>query len=120
MFRTLASILVLVLAGTPAASTACEVWCDNAANAGHHLVGCHEAPAATAAARHITTMASCLDAATAVYVSESRPAADAPVAAAIPRLATLADLNGRQAFPSWTTFDSLIRPPATRHSVLRI
>ena len=97
MVRTLASLLVFVLAGTPAASMACEAWCDSPAGAEHSMAGCHETAAAATDTRQFETIAGCVDTAATVYLSETRTSEHAPLGFAVLRPATSGDLNGRQA-----------------------
>lgn len=44
----IALLIVLVMAGSPAGSLACEPWCNSPAGEAHHrAVGCHDAAAMT-------------------------------------------------------------------------
>jgi hypothetical protein len=87
MLRT-ALLIVLVTAGTPAGSLACELWCNSPGGDDHHrAVGCHDASQSGHNAREVAScVADCGDAAAMtpfvaeVRQTESRSAAGAPAA----------------------------------------
>ena len=90
MLRT-TLLIVLVMAGSPIDSLACELWCNGPAGADHHrVVGCHDASQAGPRGPQIAhDGASCHDAADmASLVAEVRRAESAPAVTAV---ATLVD-----------------------------
>ena len=65
MRRSLTLLIVMALAGAPASSLACDLWCLAPAAAHHHdVVGCHKAAAAVATAPQMSAIGDCADAVT--------------------------------------------------------
>jgi hypothetical protein len=84
MLRT-ALLIVLVTAGNPVSSLACELWCNSPAGEDHHrAAGCHDASQFGLPGRQIAPyVAGCPDAAAVgSFVAEVRNAKSAPAAAA--------------------------------------
>jgi hypothetical protein len=76
MLRTTSLLIVMVLAGGPMGSLACELWCNSPAPDSHHrATGCHDASPASPIGQQITSAAGCHDAAgIAPFVAEVRQA----------------------------------------------
>jgi hypothetical protein len=84
MLRTTTLLIAMVLAGAPAGSLACELWCTTSAAEQHHRdIGCHDAAAAWPKGRQVASTAGCHDAAAMTpFVTEARQTESGPVAAA--------------------------------------
>jgi hypothetical protein len=91
MIRSTTLLIVMVIAGTPLGSAACELWCHSPAGGDHHrAVGCHDASQSGPKGQQIAPIApsaaGCHDAAaitpfvTEARQTESRSIAAAPVA----------------------------------------
>ena len=125
MFRT-ALLLVLVVAGSPVRSLACELWCNSPAGDDHHrAVGCHDASQPGPKGQQIAPyVAGCYDdAAIAPFVAEVRRHVEsAPVGTTTARLfdtSSIAPDNDETA-AGWCVCDvQPPRPPSSR-PVLRV
>jgi hypothetical protein len=122
MLRT-ALLIVLVMAGSPVGSLACELWCNSPAGEDHHrAVGCHDA-SAPKGPQVVPYLAGCHDAAAiAPFVAEVRQAESAPAGTATAALfdtRSIAPDDG-EAAAGWCVFDvQPARPPSSR-AVLRV
>jgi len=124
MLRT-ALLIVLVMAGGPAGSLACELWCNSpAGEERHRAVGCHDAsPFGPAGQQVAPYVAGCHDAAAiALFVAEVRQAESTrvgTVTAALFDTRSIAPDNDATAAGSYV-FD--VQPPRPPSSglVLRI
>jgi hypothetical protein len=124
MLRT-ALLIVLVMAGSPVGSLACELWCNSPAGKEHHrAVGCHDASQSRPTGQQIApSVAGCHDAAAIEpFVAEMRQAESAPVATV-----TAAFFDTRSIVPDndetaagWCVFD--VQPPhlPSSRAVLRV
>jgi hypothetical protein len=119
MLRTV-MLIVLVMAGSPVASLACELWCDSPAGGDHHrAVGCHDASQSGLKGQRIAPyVAGCPDAAViAPFVAEVRQAESAPVAAVATALfdASLIAPDNDETAAGWCVFNvQPPRPPSSR------
>jgi hypothetical protein len=81
-------LIVLALAGAPAVSLTCDLWCASASAREHHrIVGCHDASrgAATQGDRIAGTSADCHDAlSSALFVTEVRSEIPSPPPGVVP------------------------------------
>ena len=124
MLRT-TLLIVLVMAGSPVSSLACELWCSSPAGDDHHrAVGCHDASQSGATGQQIAPyVAGCHDAAAiAPFIAEVRQAESAPIAtvqAAVFDTSSIAPDNDQTA-AGWRVFD--VQPPRQPSSrpVLRV
>jgi len=82
MLRTTTLLIVTVLAGGPASSLACELWCSSAAAEDHHrAVGCHDASQNVPTGQQVRSTTGCHAAATTTpFVTEARQTDSANVA----------------------------------------
>ena len=125
MLRTTTLLIVMVLAGGPSGSLACELWCTTAAADAHHrAVGCHDASAASATGQQIESAAGCHDAAVITsFVTEARQTESTSVAAApltLFRSASI-DPDNDASTAGWCPFK--VQPPrqsSPRTTVLRV
>jgi hypothetical protein len=119
MLRTV-MLIVLVMAGSPVASLACELWCDSPAGGDHHrAVGCHDASQSGLKGQQIAPyVAGCLDAAAiAPFVAEVRQAESASVATVATALfdASLIAPDNDETAAGWCVFNvQPPRPPSSR------
>ena len=123
MLRTTATLIVMLLAGTPVVSIACGLWCNTPAAEGHHsVVGCHRTPdAGIPGQQAVAAAAECHDApAVTAFVNEARssePRSQAMVSAVpTPTVFVHHDFTRE----GWLVFSGQsARPPAFR-AILRI
>ena len=123
MLRT-ALLIVLVMAGNPIGSLACELWCNSPAGADHHrAVGCHDASQSGSTGQQIAHVDGCHDAAAiAPFVAEVRQAESAPVATAAAALFDTSSItpDNDETAAGWCVFNAQPpRPPSSR-AVLRV
>ena len=90
MVRRVASLMLFVLVGIPAAAVTCDLWCGSPSSTEHHgMVGCHQTLATPPASPQMASFAGCHDAtAVEVYLSENRAGDHAGLSlAALPSVA---------------------------------
>lgn len=124
MLRT-ALLIVLVMAGTPAGSLACELWCNSPAGDDHHrAVGCHDASQSGPNDQQIASHAAgCHDAAgIAPFVAEVRRAESAPIATATGSIVDMRSItpDHDETAAGWCVFDVQPRRSPASHAVLRV
>jgi hypothetical protein len=121
----IALLIVLVVAGSPAGSLACELWCNSPAGDDHHrAVGCHDASQSGPNGQQIAPyVADCYDAAALTpFVAEVRQAESAPFGTATATLfdtSSIAPDNDATAAGWWVVDVQPPRPPSSR-PVLRV
>jgi hypothetical protein len=124
MLRT-ALLIVLVMAGSPVGSLACELWCNSPAGEDHHReVGCHDASRSGPTGQQIGSgVAGCHDAAPiAPFVAEVRQAESDPVGTVTAALFDTSAIvpDNAETAAGWYVFDvQPPRPPSAR-AVLRL
>jgi len=124
MLRT-ALLIVLVMAGSPVGSLACELWCNSpAGEERHRVVGCHDASRSGPTGQQIApSVAGCHDAAAiAPFVAEARPVESAPLRTAAVALFDASSIgpDNDETAAGWCVFDvQPPRPPSSR-AVLRV
>ena len=123
MSRT-ALLIVLVMAGSPIGSLACELWCNSPAGADHHrAVGCHDASRTASPGPQVASTAGCHDAAaTTPFITEGRQTESTPVNAASVALfdSNSIGLDNDETTAGWRVFNvQPARPPSLR-LVLRV
>ena len=124
MLRPTVLLIVMLFAGTPGISLACELWCNGPAAEKHHsAVGCHRAPnGGLSGEQVIAAAAKCHDApAVTAFVTEGRQPDARSVALGSAVHDTLAvSVHRDAAHESWRVFNGQsTRPPAFR-TILRI
>jgi hypothetical protein len=78
MRRSLTLLIAMGLAGAPASSLACELWCSTPVAAHHHnAVGCHQDTPITEGSQQVSEVGDCHDAAASVFLVEGRKTATA-------------------------------------------
>jgi hypothetical protein len=114
MLRT-TLLLVLVVAGSPVRSLACELWCNSPAGDDHHrAVGCHDAsqrgPKGQQIASYVTGRHDA--AAVAPFVAEGRQVESVPVGTATARLFDTSSIapNNDVTAAGWCVCD--VQPPS--------
>jgi hypothetical protein len=123
MFRATTFLIVLVLAGAPAASLACDLWCMSALAQEHRrIVGCHRDSVGATASQQIAAVSSeCHGAISGtLFVADSRSQIPDPSTAPVsntPHLVVI--LTGDLASTRAHAFQVSVAPSALR-SVLRI
>ena len=123
--RRTALLIVLVMAGSPVGSLACELWCNTPSGDDHHrAVGCHDASPSGSAVQRIASYAGdCLDdIAITPFVTEARQTESRSIAAASVAFldASSIDADHRGTTTGWCVFNGQPpRPPASR-LVLRL
>lgn len=124
MRRATALPIVMLLAGTPGVSLACELWCNTPAAETHHsAVGCHRPPDASVPGEQVIPAdAECHDApAVTAFLSESRQPDTRSLTTVsavhdLPAVLVRRDLMNE----GWPVFnDQSARPPVFR-AILRI
>lgn len=124
MLRT-ASLIVLILAGSPVGSLACELWCNSPAGDHHHrAVGCHDASRSQRKGQQIAPyVAGCQDAAVIVpFVAEAQRVQSAPAAAAAAvrfDTGSIAPDNDKTA-AGWCVINAQPPRPPSFRAVLRV
>jgi hypothetical protein len=121
MLRT-ALLIVLVMAGSPVSSLACELWCGSPAGNGHHrAVGCHDPSESGSTGQQIAPgAAGCHDAVVvASFTAEVRQAESAPIATAVFDSRLIVSDNDERAAGWCVTNVQPPRPPSSR-AVLRV
>ena len=126
MLRTTPLLIVMVLAGDPTGSLACELWCSTPAAQDHHrAIGCHDASRHSPQGRQIasiTPTADCLDAAVVTpFVAEARQT-ESDAAAAPPTLFEFGsnDPDHDEIAADWWVFKVPPRRPSSSSAVLRV
>jgi hypothetical protein len=122
MRRTTALLTVMLVAGTPGASLACELWCNTPAAESHRsAVGCHHTPDAGQGEQVTATAGECHEApAVAAFLKESRPPDTHTVTIASAVDTPAAVFRRDVEHEGWCVFSGRsVRPPAL-HTVLRI
>ena len=124
MRRGTALLVVMLLAGTPGVSLACELWCDTPAAETHHsTVGCHLAPNFGIAGEQVVATASGCHGAAAVtaFVNESRRPDTRPVTIVLGLSDTPAVcVRGHVTDEGWSVFNGQASRPSAFRTVLRI
>ena len=124
MRRKTALLIVMLLAGNPGVSLACELWCNTPAAETHRgAVGCHRTPgAASAGERVAAATAECHDApAVIAFLSESRQ----PDTRSVPMFSAVQDTPAKLAHrdlvgEGWFVFNRQPSRPPTFPTILRI
>lgn len=124
MRRTTVLLTVTLLAGTPALSLACEIWCSTPMAETHHTsIGCHRTSAESTASEHVIAAATeCheVPAITALlqksWQSDTRSAP--PIAAVHDSPALLAHRN--VSHEGWPVFNGQVRRTSSLRAILRI
>ena len=125
MLRT-ALLIVLVVAGSPIGSLACELWCNSPAGEEHHrAVGCHDASKSRPTGQQIApSVAGCHDAAALrPFVTEPRQADSRSIAAAPVAFldATSIGPDNDETTRGWGVFNAQPPPrPSSSRPVLRV
>ena len=124
MLRT-ALLIVLVVAGNPVGSLACELWCNSPAGADHHrAVGCHDASQSGPKGQQIAPyVAGCHDAAAiGPFVAEVRQAESAPVGTATAARFDTSSIgpDNDETAAGWCVFDVQPPRPSSSRAVLRV
>jgi hypothetical protein len=122
MFRAATLLIVLALAGAPAASLACDLWCTSAMSPEfHRIVGCHNGFSGRTGNAVTAASAECHDAvASTPFLAEARNDVPSPLAveaALPPDVASV--LNGPLAPTRPRDFD-LPTPSSALYTILRI
>ena len=125
MFRVTAALVVMVLAGIPAASLACELLCGaDAAASSHASAGCHAEADSGSGLRLTAVRAACHQDGAGALLTEARQAGAASVAGStVPnasKVATIAPPTDRTYPTWWPVFEA--PPPCgpARAAILRI
>lgn len=122
MLRATTLLIVMVLAGGPVGSLACDLWCSTSAADKHHdAVGCHDASRAAATGQHISSTTPCGDDATSIaaFLVEARHADSVTLAAMSQALGAIVPAD-KETAARWCVVDvQPPRPPSSR-SVLRV
>lgn len=124
MLHSTAVLIVLLLAGTPGVSLACEIWCNaHGADDRRHTVGCCQNSRDAACGRQeiAATASECADApGLSAFLNESRQTDSRPVVSAAAAHESPALLANRDHPANWFISSvGLTRPPALR-TILRI
>lgn len=121
---TVLLIVMLLVAGTPGVSLACELWCNTPAAETHHsAIGCHRAPDAGVAGEHvIAAAAECHDVpAVTAFVNEARQPDARPVTMVSAVHDTPAvSVDGDLTYEGWSVFNDQSSPPPALRTILRI
>ena len=124
MRRGTVLLIVMLLAGTPGVSLACELWCNTPAGETHHgTVGCHRAPDAGIPGKQvIATAVGCHEAATiTAFVNEPRRPDTRPVTI----VAAVSDtpavwVRGHLTDEGWFIFNGQASRPSAFRTILRV
>jgi hypothetical protein len=124
MLRTTSLLIVMVLAGGPIGSLACELWCNSPAAGSHHAaIGCHDASSAPPADQQITSAAGCHDAADiAPFVTEVRHTESARHTTTPPAVFQFGSIGAdhERIATGWWVFKAQPPRPPSSSDVLRV
>lgn len=124
MLRTTALLIVMLLAGHPGVSLACELWCKtSAADAHHSVIGCHKAPDPGALGNQVTAaVADCHDAPVVTAIlNEARQPDTRPVTMVAAGHGTPAVLaHCALVDEGWSVFNGQSAHPPAFRTILRI
>lgn len=123
--RRTALLIVLVMAGSPVGSLACELWCNSPAGEDHHrAVGCHDASQSGSDVPQIASLAvACLDAAAITpFVTEARQTETRSITPASVAffVASSIDPEHHGTTTGWCTLNARPPRPLTSRVVLRL